>query len=164
MSQLVRPVYYRPGPDCHGGGEGGVVSDLPFATTEGEGARDEVGDWVLIDGTPATATQLGLFHLFSGETGGETGAGGSNFDLVISGPNYGRNTTALFSLSSGTVGGAMEAATFGVRAVAISFAFWTREYDPRLVERACRHGVEIVEGLVRRWVCFCFLVWGRGGL
>lgn len=126
------------------------MSDVPFADTDDAGGEE---DWVLIDGTPATATQLGLFHLFSSPSSLGSGGGGEQqpaFDLVISGPNYGRNTTALFSLSSGTVGGAMEAATFGVRAVAISFAFWTREYDKGLVERACKHGVEIVEGLVRR--------------
>lgn len=136
------------------------------ATQEGEEEQEEE-DWVLVDGTPATATQLGLFHLFPRGSGSGGGGGGGPagaaqghdsatsaspppFDLVISGPNYGRNTTALFSLSSGTVGGAMEAATFGVRAVALSFAFWTSVYDASLVERACRHSVELVEGLVRR--------------
>ena len=71
--------------------------------------------------------------------------------MVLSGPNYGRNVTALFSLSSGTLGGAMEAATFGRKAVALSFAFWGRNHNPKIIEQACKHSVKIVEHLVQQW-------------
>jgi len=37
-------------------------------------------------------------------------AGEDLFDLVISGPNFGRNSSTVFTLGSGTIGGAMEAA------------------------------------------------------
>jgi hypothetical protein len=49
--------------------------------------------WKLVSGTPASCSNLGLFNLFPAQ-----------IDLVISGPNYGRNTSSAFSLSSGTVG------------------------------------------------------------
>ena len=72
-------------------------------------------------------------------------------ELVISGPNYGRNTTAVFSLSSGTIGGALEAAVCGVRAVALSYAFFDHTNDPDVVAEASRTSVRIVEGLMSRW-------------
>ena len=72
-------------------------------------------------------------------------------ELVISGPNYGRNTTAVFSLSSGTIGGALEAAVCGVRSVALSYAFFDRTNDPEAVAEASRTSVRIVEGLMNRW-------------
>lgn len=87
--------------------------------------------YVLIPGTPATCTQLGLFHhdvLFPDFTAG-TGTSNSDvshspIDLVLSGPNYGRNTTAAFALSSGTIGGAMEGAICGVRVCCPLYYSW----------------------------------------
>jgi tubulin---tyrosine ligase len=52
-------------------------------------------------GTPSTCTNIGLHHV-SGDD--------APFDLVISGPNFGRNSSTVFTLGSGTIGGAMEAA------------------------------------------------------
>src|SRR3569833_961570 len=72
-------------------------------------------------------------------------------DLVVSGPNYGRNTTAVFALSSGTLGGALEAAACRTRAIALSFAFFSRYHDPVLVAGACRHAVRVVLALADRW-------------
>lgn len=131
MSQLVRPHYYVPGEDPYSGGEG--------STTK---ASQDVGDWAILDSTPATCTQLGLFHLFQSKP---------PIDVVVSGPNYGKNVTALFSLSSGTLGGALEAATFRYRAVALSFAFWSRAHDPALIGPACKHAVRLVEHLTDNW-------------
>ena len=70
---------------------------------------------------------------------------------MVSGPNYGRNTTAVFALSSGTLGGALEAAACRRRAVALSFAFFSRNHDPVVVAAATRHSVRIIEALVRQW-------------
>lgn len=56
---------------------------------------------MIIAGTPSTCTNIGLHHV----TGGD-----EPFDLVISGPNFGRNSSTVFTLGSGTIGGAMEAA------------------------------------------------------
>jgi 5'/3'-nucleotidase SurE len=56
-------------------------------------ASDE--DWILVNGTPASCIQLGLFNLFPNRP---------PIDLVISGPNHGRNASTIYNLSSGTVG------------------------------------------------------------
>lgn len=91
--------------------------------------------------------QLGLFHrdaLFPNKKAGP-------IDLVLSGPNYGRNSTAAFALSSGTIGGALEAAVCGVRAVALSFAFFTRQESEALVREASAHSIKIVEKLCDGW-------------
>lgn len=74
MSQITKPTYYRPGRVFENDGS---VHELPGQG--GEGGEGE--EWVLVDGTPATCAQLGLFHFF-GESGG--------VDVVVSGPNYGR--------------------------------------------------------------------------
>jgi len=80
-------------------------------------------DWILLNGqslfivilpvdqpgTPSTCTNIGLYHV----------ARESNFDLVISGPNFGRNSSTVFTLSSGTIGAALEAALVPI--VPISF-------------------------------------------
>lgn len=62
---------------------------------------------LVVDGTPADATRLGL-KVFN-----------VDFDLVVSGINYGQNI-AKDILYSGTVAAAMEARILGVPAVAIS--------------------------------------------
>jgi tubulin--tyrosine ligase len=43
------------------------------------------------------------------------------FDLVISGPNYGRNTGTAFALGSGTVGAALAASLSGTKAISLSY-------------------------------------------
>ena len=72
-------------------------------------------------------------------------------DVVVSGPNYGRNSTSLFSLSSGTIGGAMEAAICRKKAIALSYAFYSRDHDPNLIAQASRHSVRLIEHLYRHW-------------
>lgn len=106
--------------------------------------------WCLVDGTPATCVQLGLFHHDALFPTHEPLAS-RPIDLVISGPNYGRNTTAAFALSSGTLGGALEAAVCGVRAIAISFAFFTRQESPQLIQEACVLGAKVVNRLHKNW-------------
>lgn len=130
--QVAKPTYFRPG-TVHQ--DDGTTHDQPSASKTAE-------EWVLVNGTPATCAQLGLFHFFQ-----EQGP----FDLVISGPNYGRNSTSLFSMSSGTIGGAMEAALFRKKAVALSFAFYSREHDPKLIAGACRQSAKIIEHLCDNW-------------
>ena len=95
-----------------------------------------------MNGTPATCAQLGLYHFFQDR---------GPVDLVVSGPNYGRNSTSLFSLSSGTVGGAMEAAVCRRRAIALSYAFYSRDHDPDLIAGASRLSVKLIEHLYSNW-------------
>jgi len=104
--------------------------------------------YVLIPGTPATCVQLGLFHHAALFPHHPTK---TPIDIVISGPNHGRNTTAAFALSSGTLGGALEAAIAGCKAVAVSFAFSTRREPEEWVAEACGLSARVVEKLVQGW-------------
>ncbi|KAJ6604674.1 survival protein sure-like phosphatase/nucleotidase [Mycena vulgaris] len=70
----------------------------------------EVAEWILLDGTPATCANVGLHNIYPGE-----------IDLVISGPNLGRNTSSAFALSSGTIGAALSASLSKTRSIAVSY-------------------------------------------
>ncbi|EPS29764.1 hypothetical protein PDE_04714 [Penicillium oxalicum 114-2] len=134
----VRPTYFRPG-TLHQ--EDGTTHHLPRGSN---GEPDDGGDeWILIDSTPASCVQIGLYHYFQ-----EKGP----IDVVVSGPNYGRNTTALFALSSGTIGGAMEGAVCGKRSIALSYAFSSRNHDPVIIAEASEHSVKVIEYLCANWV------------
>ncbi|KOS23154.1 putative tubulin--tyrosine ligase [Escovopsis weberi] len=135
IGQMLKPTYYRPAANSFGEDSEGSIHPTPSPS-------GDVEEWILVDGTPASAVQIGLNHFFQDR---------GPVDLVVSGPNYGRNTTALFALSSGTLGGALEAAVCGRRAVALSFAFFTRNHDPVIIEGACRHSVRVIEALCRQW-------------
>lgn len=133
----MKPTYFRPG-TLHQ--EDGTIHSLPRGSN---GEPGEDGDeWVLINSTPASCVQIGLYHYFQ-----ERGP----IDVVVSGPNYGRNTTALFALSSGTIGAAMEGAICGKRSIALSYAFSSRTHDPVVIAEASRHSVRLVEYLCENW-------------
>ncbi|KAG8631010.1 hypothetical protein KVT40_000150 [Elsinoe batatas] len=131
VGQDVRALPFLPSPFS-------IPSIAPTANQSGTPSRP----WFTLNSTPASCAQVGLHHLFSPATSGLP-----KVDLVVSGPNYGRNTTACFALSSGTLGAALEAAVTGYRAVAVSFAFTNRENRAEHVEAACRVGVKVVEYL-----------------
>ncbi|KAK0878185.1 hypothetical protein LTR87_007993 [Friedmanniomyces endolithicus] len=137
---VVATAYWPPevNPDVH---------PLPSQTNgggNGSGGEAESGEegkgkpWILVNSTPASCAQLGLSTYFFHH---------SPIDLVISGPNYGRNTTAVFALSSGTLGAALEAAVCGAKAIALSFAFFERVTGGEIVDEACEHSVRVCEGL-----------------
>ncbi|KAJ5748967.1 Survival protein SurE-like phosphatase/nucleotidase [Penicillium nucicola] len=133
----VKPTYFRPG-TLHQ--EDGTTHHLPRGS---DGEPNDGGDeWVLIDSTPASCVQIGLYHYFQ-----ERGP----IDVIVSGPNYGRNTTALFALSSGTIGAAMEGACCGKRSIALSYAFSSRNHDPIIIAEASRHSVKLIEYLCANW-------------
>lgn len=100
--------------------------------------------WMLIDGTPAACAHLGLKHLFRDRPA---------VDLVVSGPNLGRNVTTVFALSSGTIGAAMEATLCGTRAVALSYSVPSQpmEQISAPLTAAVRHSIKIMDSLVRKW-------------
>ncbi|KAJ6437787.1 Glucose oxidase [Purpureocillium lavendulum] len=137
IGQTLTPTYYRPGANVHAG-----EPDAVGTTHHRPAPTADVEEWVLVDGTPASCVQIGLYHFFQDR---------GPIDLVVSGPNYGRNSTAVFALSSGTLGAALEAAVCGQKAVALSFAFFTRNHDPVIIESACRHSVRVIEALYQRW-------------
>ncbi|KAH6690683.1 5'/3'-nucleotidase sure [Plectosphaerella plurivora] len=143
IGQTVKPVYYTPSTKLHGEDSEGTTHHRPTTSSaSAPGTFDADAEWVLVDGTPASCVQIGLHHFFA-----ERGP----VDLVVSGPNYGRNTTAVFALSSGTLGGALEAAVCGKKAIALSYAFFSRNHDPEIIEGASRHGVRVIERLYADW-------------
>lgn len=99
-------------------------------------------DWIVIEnGTPASCAQLGLYNLFTDKP---------PIDLVISGPNHGRNASTIYNLSSGTVGGALEAVFCGKRGIAISFG--SKDPQPsNIIFAAARLAVRVVGHLWRNW-------------
>jgi len=136
----VSPSYYRPQPltttatgtlQNHGS-----IHPAPLPAS----SREE--EWVLVDSTPASCVQIGLFHYFQ-----ERGP----IDLVVSGPNYGRNSTAVFSLSSGTIGGAMEAAVCGAKSIALSYAFFDRNHDAAIISAASALSTKLIQHLWDHW-------------
>ncbi|KAL7928531.1 survival protein sure-like phosphatase/nucleotidase [Trichoderma chlorosporum] len=135
IGQTLKPVYYRPSANSHGEDAEGTTHPRPSPS-------GDVEEWVLIDGTPASCVQIGLNHFFH-----EKGP----IDLVVSGPNFGRNSTAIFALSSGTLGAALEAAASRSKAIALSFAFFSRNHDPVIIDAACRHSVKVIEFLYKQW-------------
>ena len=131
VGQTLTPTYFRPG-TLHK--DDGMTASRSY--------DDEKEEWVLVDGTPASCVQIGLFHEFQDR---------GPVDLVLSGPNYGRNTTAVFALSSGTIGGAMEGAMCGKKSIALSYAFDSRDHDPEVISAASKLSTKLIEKLVNGW-------------
>ncbi|KAH0839047.1 putative tubulin--tyrosine ligase PBY1 [Fonsecaea pedrosoi] len=131
VGHTLTPTYYRPGSVLK---DDGTTSNRPF--------NDGGEEWILVDGTPASCVQIGLHHVFKDR---------GPIDLVVSGPNYGRNTTAVFALSSGTIGGAMEGAMSGVKSIALSYAFDSREHDLDVISAASRLSTRLMEKLAKEW-------------
>jgi 5'/3'-nucleotidase SurE len=105
-------------------------------------AAKEQQSWAVIsNGTPASCTQLGIYELFN-----DRGA----IDLIVSGPNHGRNASTIFTLSSGTVGAALEAATCGKRGIALSFGS-KEEQLPEVIQAAARLSARLIDHLYRNW-------------
>ncbi|KAL2144861.1 hypothetical protein VTI28DRAFT_8421 [Corynascus sepedonium] len=168
IGQTVKPMYYRPPPlsapaagltdEDDNNDENSSNSnnaDNSAATNQQQqrpprhgttharpSTRPGTEEWILVDGTPASCVQIGLYHFFRDR---------GPVDLVVSGPNYGRNTTAVFALSSGTLGGALEAAVCRHRAIALSYAFFTRNHDTAIIEKASRQSVRVIEALAKEW-------------
>lgn len=94
--------------------------------------------WVLLDGTPATCSNIALHNLYPGE-----------ITLVVSGPNYGRNTSSAFALSSGTVGAAMSASMSGVPAIALSYGIFDKPIPEGVVEKANEIACTVIKKLCR---------------
>jgi tubulin--tyrosine ligase len=143
VGKSVRPSFYKPPPrpaseTDHSHVDQGTYSKVPF-----ENLDPNEEEWILINSTPAACAQLGLFHLFEDQ---------GPIDLVVSGPNYGRNTTSVFALSSGTLGGALEAAVCGKRAIALSYAFTKKDHhEPEIIAAASRMSVRVIDHLAQDW-------------
>ncbi|KAI1411135.1 sure-like protein [Hypoxylon sp. FL1857] len=140
IGQTVKPLYYRPSATFDPSPSAASQAQGTTYTRPSKNSQDE--EWILVDGTPASCAQIGIHHFFH-----EKGP----IDLVVSGPNYGRNTTAVFALSSGTLGGALEAAVCRKKAIALSYAFFSRNHDPTIIDAASRHSVRVIEKLYSQW-------------
>ncbi|KAH3667769.1 hypothetical protein WICMUC_005301 [Wickerhamomyces mucosus] len=113
----------------------------PFPTSQ-ENLAKQSKEWALIDGTPASCSDIGINHLYQYK---------GPVDLVISGPNVGRNSTATYITSSGTIGAAMEASLGGKRAIGLSFAFETRQLKENEVKEACLISIKLIQHLYQNW-------------
>lgn len=120
-------------------GKIGEQYEGPFYQKLTDSPNDE---WTLLDGTPASCANVGIHHLFK-----EKGP----VDLVLSGPNFGRNSTALYIMSSGTVGAAMEGALCGVKSIGLSFAYDDRKHVPAHITEASRVSVKLIKYLYENW-------------
>ncbi|KAF2269892.1 sure-like protein [Lojkania enalia] len=139
VGKSIKPSYFRPNPLITTNGRlsnSGTISNRPLP----EDSTEE--EWILVDSTPASCVQIGLYHYFKSR---------GPIDLVVSGPNYGRNSTAVFSLSSGTIGGAMEAAVCGMKSIALSYAFFDRNHDPDIISGASNLSVKLIQHLFDNW-------------
>jgi 5'-nucleotidase len=92
-----------------------------------------------VEGSPADCV-LAAMHEF---------LGGEAPDLVLSGVNRGHNV-AEDTLYSGTVGGAMEGALHGCRAVALSQAYGSETPDGDVFASARAHGAAVIRRLIEQ--------------
>ncbi|TFY71797.1 hypothetical protein EVG20_g1208 [Dentipellis fragilis] len=90
--------------------------------------------------TPATCTNVALHNLYPGQ-----------IDLVLSGPNLGRNTSAAFALSSGTIGAALSSALSGTRSIALSYGTVVRPTPIAWFEPAHTLSLRIIRYLWSNW-------------
>lgn len=114
------------------------MRDLPLKPHELTENQTEI---ILLDGTPATCASIGLHNLYPPNT----------FDLVISGPNFGRNTSSAFALSSGTLGAALAGSLSGTRGIALSWGLF-KEFSPptrEVVDAAVRLSCDVIERLFK---------------
>jgi len=113
----------------------GETSDVSRPLKEGE-----PGEWILLDATPATCTNIALYNIYPGE-----------IDLVISGPNFGRNTSVVFSLSSGTIGAALSSAVAGTRSIALSYGTMIHPTPTDWYDPAHELSIKIIQQLWENW-------------
>ena len=100
----------------------------------------EYQEWCLINSTPAACADIGIHHLYRHSKH-------KPIDLVVSGPNFGKNSSNLYILASGTVGAAMEAVTHGVKAIALSYAFNSMDHDFNTLKEAAKISVKLIKKL-----------------
>ncbi len=136
--------YYYPIDDNFDGKHVGTAQSWSATRRPIDRERGEIAEWILIDGSPTTASNSGLFNqnAFFGDTAAEREAPASTstpFDLVVSGPNFGRNTGTAFALSSGTLGAALAASLAGVRSIAVSFGHFMAN-PPTFADRSKARG------------------------
>lgn len=131
ITEVVKGRYYYPQePDGKGD-----ISHVSRSLREGETA-----EWILLDGTPATCANVALHNIYCGK-----------IDLLISGPNLGRNTSAAFALSSGTIGAALSSSLSRVRSIAVSYGTVVHPTPTTFYEPAHRLTAVVLNHLWSNW-------------
>jgi tubulin--tyrosine ligase len=99
-------------------------------------------DFILLSTAPASAANLALSLGLA-----------SDIDLVISGPNVGRNAGIQSILSSGTVGAALEASFLGYKAISLSFGlFFPDSFSrPENLDISIAHAMDLIPRLASRF-------------
>lgn len=110
----------------------------PYEAPDGNLIEEGYQEWCLVDSTPAACTDIGIHHLKRYS---------EPIDLVISGPNFGKNSGNLYILASGTVGAAMEAVTHGIKSIALSYEFRDINHNFEILKEASKISVSLVEHL-----------------
>ncbi|KAJ7597058.1 survival protein sure-like phosphatase/nucleotidase [Mycena floridula] len=100
----------------------------------------ELAEWILLDSTPAACSNIAIHNIYPGE-----------IDLVISGPNLGRNSSAAFSLSSGTLGAALSASLSRVPSIAVSYGTVIHPTPPTLFNPAHVLALKIIQDLCNKF-------------
>ncbi|KAF8922529.1 survival protein sure-like phosphatase/nucleotidase [Mucidula mucida] len=131
IKEVCKGVYMYP-KDPDGYGETSLTS-RPLK-------EGEVAEWILLDGTPATCANVALHNLYPGQ-----------IDLVISGPNLGRNSSSAFALSSGTIGAALSSSLSTVRSIALSYGTVLHPTPTTLFDPAHVLGRDIIKHLWDNW-------------
>ena len=102
---------------------------------------NEKTEFRLLSATPAACANIALYHLFD------------DIDLVISGPNAGRNAGAASTLSSGTIGACLEGVFTGRKAISVSFAIfnWDDAKDKKVIDAAVAEVLSIIQQILHLW-------------
>ncbi|CAO3631826.1 unnamed protein product [Cunninghamella blakesleeana] len=102
--------------------------------------KKKESDFTLLSGTPATCINIALHHIFKDE----------HFDMIIAGPNFGRNSSTIYTLSSGTIGASIEATLCGKKSIALSFPFYSRDFTSNQIQNACSMATDVIEQLYKK--------------
>ncbi|WOO77066.1 putative tubulin--tyrosine ligase PBY1 [Vanrija pseudolonga] len=148
ITQIIDANYFYPlEPD----GLKGEITTKRRPLKEGESM-----EWVLLSGTPSTCANIALHNIYPGE-----------IDLLISGPNHGRNSSTAFALSSGTIGAALAGALSvpipgpsldvpslhkeHMPCIAVSYGVVTRPVEDKTLELATDVAVDVCKALFDDW-------------
>ncbi|ESK88895.1 cytoplasm protein [Moniliophthora roreri MCA 2997] len=131
IKEITKGHYYYP-TDPDGRGETSLTS-RPMK-------ENELAEWILLDATPATCASIGVHNLYPGM-----------IDLVISGPNLGRNSSSAFALSSGTIGAALAGSLSKVRSIALSYGTVIYPTPETFFNPAHTLSIKIINHLWHNW-------------
>lgn len=110
----------------------------PFESPQ-KNMEEEYIEWCLVNGTPATCVDLGIHHIHKDKD--------QKVQLVLSGPNFGKNTGSIYMLASGTIGASIESATHNVKSIALSYSYESEEQSYKIIKEANKISVRLIKHL-----------------